>query len=156
MPAHLAAEEAARPFDLARGPLCRALLVRVSPVEHALFLTLHHIICDGWSNGVLLRELTALYGAFAQSKPSPLAPLPLQFADFAQWQQDRAAAGGFDADLAYWREKLSGALPVLDLPADHPRGAASRSRVAGGRHGLAAFARQSGRFTPGARHARRR
>ncbi len=130
VPGHLAVEEAARSFDLARGPLCRVLLVRVSPVEHTLLFTLHHIICDGWSNGVLLREFAALYEAFSHGKPSPLPPLPLQFADFSQWQQDRAAAGGFDADLAYWREKLAGTLPVLDLPADRPRGAASRTRVA--------------------------
>ena len=131
VPDHLASEEAARPFDLARGPLCRALLARLSPVGHTLFFTLHHIICDGWSNGILLRELTALYEAFSQGKPSPLPPLPLQFADFAQWQQDRAAGGGFDADLAYWREKLAGTLPVLDLPADRQRPAATaRSRVA--------------------------
>ncbi len=131
VPSHLAAEEAARPFDLARGPLCRALLVRLSPVEHSLLFTLHHIICDGWSNGILLRELAALYEAFSQGKPSPLPPLPLQFADFAQWQRDRAAASGFDADLAYWRGKLAGSLPLLDLPADHPRAAATpRARVA--------------------------
>ena len=130
VPGHLAAEEAARPFDLARGPLCRVLLVRASPVEHTLLFTLHHIVSDGWSNGVLLRELAAVYEAFSHGKPSPLSPLPLQFADFAQWQQDRAAAGGFDADLAYWREKFSGSLPVLDLPADHPRGASTRTRVA--------------------------
>ena len=130
VPAHLEAAEVARPFDLARGPLCRARLVRVGFDEHTLLFTLHHIVCDGWSNGVLLRELAALYAAFSQGKPSPLAALPLQFADFAQWQQDRAAAGGFDADLAYWREKLAGALPVLDLPASRPRTVASRIRVA--------------------------
>ncbi len=130
VPGHLAAEEAARPFDLARGPLCRVLLVRLSPVEHTLFFTLHHIICDGWSNGVLLRELAALYEAFSQGKPSSLPPLPLQFADFAEWQRDHAAAGGFDADLAYWREKLGGSLPVLDLPADRPRSSSARGRVA--------------------------
>ncbi len=130
VPGHLAAEEAVRPFDLARGPLCRVLLVRLSPVEHTLFFTLHHIICDGWSNGVLLRELAALYEAFSQGKPSSLPPLPLQFADFAEWQRDHAAAGGFDADLAYWREKLAGSLPVLDLPADRPRSSSARGRVA--------------------------
>lgn len=131
VPEHLASEEAARPFDLARGPLCRARLVRLSPVGHTLLFTLHHIICDGWSNGILLRELAALYEAFSEGKSSPLPPLPLQFADFAQWQRDRAANGGFDADLAYWRAKLAGTLPVLDLPADRPRAAAnSRAHVA--------------------------
>ena len=130
VPSHLAEAEATRPFDLARGPLCRALLIGLSPVEHTLVFTLHHIICDGWSNGVLLRELAALYEAFAQGKPSPLPALPLQFADFAQWQQDRAAAGGFDGDLAFWREKLGGALPVLDLPIDCPQPATARARVA--------------------------
>ncbi len=130
VPAHLAAEEAARPFELAAGPLCRALLVCLSPVEHTFLFTLHHIIGDGWSLGILLRELAALYEAFVQGKPSPLPPLALQFADFAEWQQDRAANGGFDDDLRYWRERLAGPLPVLDLPADRPPSPSVRARVA--------------------------
>ena len=130
VPAHLADEEAAKPFDLARGPLCRARLVCLSPVEHTLLLTLHHIICDGWSLGVLLRELAALYEAFVQGKSSPLPALPLQFADFAEWQQDRASDGDYEKDLAYWREHLAGPLPVLDLPTDRPPTASVRARVA--------------------------
>ena len=130
VPAHLAAEEAARPFDLAAGPLCRALLVCLSPVEHTLLFTLHHIVCDGWSLGVLLRELAALYEAFVSGKSSPLPSLTLQFADFAEWQEDRVAVGGFDDDLRYWRERLSGPLPVLDLPTDRPPSPSVRARVA--------------------------
>src|SRR6185436_12515816 len=81
----LAAEEAARPFDLTRGPVLRAAAVRLAPREHWMLATLHHIACDGWSAGVLLRELGALYAAFAAGRPSPLPELPLQVADFAVW-----------------------------------------------------------------------
>ena len=130
VPGHLADEEAARPFDLARGPLFRARVVCFSPVEHTLLLTVHHVVCDGWSLGVLLRDFASLYGAFVLGEPSPLPPLPLQFADYAEWQRDRAVAGGFDAGLAYWRERLAGSLPALDLPADRPPGASVRARVA--------------------------
>lgn len=120
-PEHLIREEAERPFDLARGPLVRARLVRTSSVEHLLLLTLHHIVCDGWSNGLILRELSALYGAFAEGKPSPLAGLPLQFADYADWQQQALAGHAFEPHFAYWRQQLAGDLPALELPADHPR-----------------------------------
>lgn len=121
VPDHLIREEAERPFDLARGPLVRAQLVRTSRVEHLLLLTLHHIVCDGWSNGLILRELSALYGAFAEGKPSPLAGLPLQFADYAEWQQQALASRALEPHFAYWRKQLAGDLPALHLPADHPR-----------------------------------
>ena len=121
VPTHLMAEEMGRPFDLARGPLLRARLVRLAPDHHLLLFPLHHIISDGWSNGILTRELGAIYGAFALGKPSPLPDLTVQFADFAQWQQNVLGAGGFDAQLDYWRDRLSGELPVLDLPVDRPR-----------------------------------
>lgn len=120
VPEHLIREEAERPFDLARGPLVRARLVRTSGVEHLLLLTLHHIVCDGWSNGLILRELSALYGAFAEGKPSPLAELPLQFADYADWQQQALASHTLEPHFAYWRKQLAGDLPALELPADHP------------------------------------
>ncbi len=121
VPDHLLTEEMNQPFDLARGPLLRARLVRLAPEHHLLLFPLHHIVADGWSNGVLTRELGAIYAAFAQGKPSPLAELPVQFADFAQWQQNVLAGGGFDAQLDYWRARLAGELPVLDLPVDRPR-----------------------------------
>lgn len=120
-PDQLIREEAERPFDLARGPLVRARLVRTSDIEHLLLLTLHHIVCDGWSNGLILRELSALYAAFNEGKPSPLAELPLQFADYADWQQQALASHAFDPHFAYWREQLSGELPTLELPTDRPR-----------------------------------
>ncbi len=120
VPVHLRAEEAGQPFDLARGPVCRARLVRTAPDDHLLLFTVHYIACDGWSSGVFQRELATLYTAFAQGQPSPLADLAIQYADYAQWQHDLAAAG-HEAPLAYWREALAAPLPVLDLPTDHPR-----------------------------------
>lgn len=134
---HLIEEEAHLPFDLARGPLVRARLVRVADDQHFLLLTLHHIITDGWSNGILLRELIAIYNAFAAGEAtSPLPEPALQFADFSEWQTAALADGEsetFADAFRYWRGQLAGALPVLDLPTDRPRPAASaRSRVAEG------------------------
>ncbi|HEX8559852.1 MAG TPA: amino acid adenylation domain-containing protein [Pyrinomonadaceae bacterium] len=117
----LAAEEARRPFDLARGPLLRALLLRLGAEEHVLLLTVHHIVSDGWSQGVLVREVGALYGAFSEGRESPLAELPVQYADFAQWQRRWLAGEVLENHLAYWRRRLGGPLPSLDLPADRPR-----------------------------------
>ncbi len=101
VPAHLMSEEMSRPFDLTHGPLLRARLVRLAPDHHLLLFPLHHIVSDGWSNGVLAREMGAIYGAFAQGKPSPLPDLTLQFADFALWQRSwvdsPAGANGFPA-----------------------------------------------------------
>ncbi|HEX2077383.1 MAG TPA: amino acid adenylation domain-containing protein, partial [Longimicrobium sp.] len=122
--------EAAAPFDLARGPLCRARLLRLAPDEHVLLLTLHHAVSDGWSLGVLLRELSALYGAFTRGEGPPLAPLPVQYADFAAWQRQHLD-GVMEAQLAWWRERLAGAPAVLELPADRPRPAVQTFR--GGR-----------------------
>ncbi len=99
--------------------MLRATLVRLAAGEHALLLTLHHIASDGWSEGVLRRELSALYAAALAGEPSPLAPLPLQYADFAAWQRawpEEALA----AQLAHWKERLAGT-PALELPADRPR-----------------------------------
>ena len=118
---HLLLEEAQTPFNLERGPLLRARLVRLKADEHLLLVTLHHIICDGWSNGVLLGELASLYGAFAHGQSSPLPELPIQFADFAQWQEEVLSGNGLDSQLAYWRRQLAGPLPGLDLPLDRPR-----------------------------------
>ncbi|HEY2738142.1 MAG TPA: condensation domain-containing protein, partial [Thermoanaerobaculia bacterium] len=122
------AAEAARPFDLARGPLFRAGLWRLGATEHRLLLNLHHIVSDGWSLGVLMREVAALYAAFAQDQPSPLPELPVQYADFAAWQQSWLSGEVLAAELAYWREHLAGAPLLLELPADRPRPAVQSLR----------------------------
>ena len=124
----LAAAEAGRPFDLARPPVIRAQLARTAPGSHLLLLTLHHVASDGWSIAILVREMVALYGAFAAGLPSPLPELPLQYADYAAWQQGRMASGELAADLAYWRQRLAG-LPPLDLLGDRERPAASASHT---------------------------
>jgi amino acid adenylation domain-containing protein len=116
----LAREEARRPFDLARGPLLRATLLRLDHGDHAGLFTLHHVVSDGWSTGVLARELSAIYGAFARGEASPLPELPVQYADYALWQREWLAGDRLAAQLAFWREHLAGAPPVLELPTDHP------------------------------------
>jgi len=121
----LAAAEARRPFDLSRPPVLRAKLARTAADSHLLLLTLHHVAADGWSIGVLVREVVALYGAFAAGLPSPLPEPPIQYADYAAWQQGRLAAGDLAGDLAYWRQRLAGLAP-LELP----RRAAFGSRTA--------------------------
>jgi non-ribosomal peptide synthetase component F/thioesterase domain-containing protein len=121
LPAHLMREEAKHPLNLETGPLVRAQLVHLGPSEHLLVLTVHHIVSDGWSNGVLTHDLCAVYTAFLQDKPSPLPELTIQFADYADWQQTRLTDDDFAAQRNYWRDKLAGDLPGLDLPLDHPR-----------------------------------
>ncbi len=117
----LSREEARRPFDLSRGPLLRTVLVQLSPEENVLLLTFHHIVSDGWSVGVFLRELSQLYAAFCADLPSPLLPLEVQYADFAQWQRQWLQGEALESLLSYWRNQLAGAPPVLRLPTDHPR-----------------------------------
>jgi amino acid adenylation domain-containing protein len=116
----LAREEGQRPFDLARGPLIRATLLRLAAEEHVPLLTLHHIVSDGWSQGMFWRELGVLYEAFAAGKPSPLPELGIQYADFAVWQRQWLQGEVLDRQLAYWKQQLTG-LPVLQLPTDRPR-----------------------------------
>lgn len=116
-----AGAEAARPFDLARGPLLRARLLRLGPEEHVLLITVHHIVSDGWSTGVLLGELSALYGAFCRREPFPLPALPIQYADYAVWQRRWLKGELLEAHLDHWEARLAGAPPALELPADHPR-----------------------------------
>jgi acyl carrier protein len=116
-----AADEAARPFDLAAGPLLRATLLRLSPESHRLLLTLHHIAADAWSIGVLTRELGDLYTAFAAGRPSPLPPLPEGYADFVAWQREQLADERLETLLAHWTEVLAGRPASLELPTDHPR-----------------------------------
>lgn len=122
--AHLIDEETKRPLDLRSGPLVRARLVHLGPREHLLALTVHHIVSDGWSNGIITRDLCAIYAAFLQGKPAPLPELTIQFADYADWQQARLEADDFASQRDYWRQKLAGDLPGLDLPLDRPRLAA--------------------------------
>jgi amino acid adenylation domain-containing protein len=122
--------EAARPFDLAAGPLFRATLFRVSGEEHVLVLNMHHVVSDGWSLGVLFGELAALYDAFRRGEPSPLPPLPIQYADFAVWQREHLRGAALEAQLAFWKEHLAGAPPVLELPTDRPRPAVQSHRGA--------------------------
>ncbi|HEX8274724.1 MAG TPA: amino acid adenylation domain-containing protein, partial [Longimicrobiaceae bacterium] len=117
----LAAEDAARPFDLARGPLARAALLRAGADDALLLLGMHHVASDGWSLRVLLRELAALYPAFAAGEPSPLPDLPVQYADFAAWQRAHLAGEALEGQLGYWRERLAGMPPLLELPTDRPR-----------------------------------
>ena len=126
----LAAKEASRPFDLTRGPLLRASLVKLGETTHLLLLTLHHIVTDGWSMGVLFRELTALYEGIAAGNREPLPPLPVQYADYAAWQEQWLEADMLKKQLAYWKEKLAGAPPLLDLPTDRPRPAVQSHRGA--------------------------
>ncbi|WP_420126423.1 amino acid adenylation domain-containing protein [Longimicrobium sp.] len=123
-------EEAARPFDLSAGPLFRAALLRLGETDHVLLLSMHHIVSDGWSLGVLLREMWALYEAFREGRASPLSALPVQYADYAAWQREQLAGEALDRQLAYWRERLSGAPELLELPADHPRPAVQTYRGA--------------------------
>ncbi|HEX9942664.1 MAG TPA: non-ribosomal peptide synthase/polyketide synthase [Thermoanaerobaculia bacterium] len=125
----LATEEASRPFDLALGPLLRAVLLRFTPEEHVAFLTMHHIVSDGWSMGILVREVTALYRALLEGAP-PLPELPVQYADFAQWQRRWLSGEILEREVAWWRERLAGAPPVLELPADLPRPPVQRYRGA--------------------------
>lgn len=116
----LLVEDAQRPFNLQRGPLIRPFLVKLHDQEHILQLTMHHIASDGWSTGVLHRELTLLYPAFYEGNPSPLPELPLQYADFAAWQRQWLQGDRLNTHLAYWRHQLQN-LPTLELPTDRPR-----------------------------------
>ncbi|HEX6039266.1 condensation domain-containing protein, partial [Longimicrobium sp.] len=117
----LVRDEAAARFDLAAGPLVRGTLVRVADDEHALLITLHHIVSDGWSMGVLGRELGALYEAFGTGAADPLPALPTQYADFAAWQRRRVSGELLERQAAFWEQALAGAPELLELPADHPR-----------------------------------
>ena len=129
---------AGAPFDLAAGPVLRACLLRLAPELHVFLLTVHHIAADGWSMGVLTRELTALYAAFSAGSPSPLPPLPIQYGDFASWQREWLQGDVVAAQLAWWREALAGDPAPLDLPADHPRPAVQTYRGASVVHSLPA------------------
>ena len=109
------------PFDLTQGPLVRAALIRLADEEHLFLLICHHIISDGWSTGILLRELGALYGAFRRRDADPLPPLTLQYPDYAAWQRRYLTPERLAAQAQYWRETLSDAPALLTLPTDRPR-----------------------------------
>jgi amino acid adenylation domain-containing protein/FkbM family methyltransferase len=119
--ARLTKVAARTPFDLARGPLVRASLLRLGEEEHVLLLTMHHIISDGWSSTVLVRELATLYEGFSKGEPAALPELPIQYADYAVWQREWLRGEALEAQLAYWRTQLAGAPPSLELPTDRPR-----------------------------------
>ncbi|HEV7518774.1 MAG TPA: amino acid adenylation domain-containing protein, partial [Thermoanaerobaculia bacterium] len=123
----LATAEERRPFDLVRGPLLRATLVRLAVREHALLFSIHHIVSDGWSAGVLVREVGALYAASLARIPSPLPELRVQYADYAVWQRKWLSGERLEREVGYWRERLSGVAP-LALATDRPRPAVQSSR----------------------------
>jgi len=125
----LAGEEALRSFDLAAGPLMRATLLRLGDGEHVLLFTLHHIVSDGWSTEVLVREASALYADLAAGREPSLPELPVQYADFAVWQRETLAGEEEARQVAYWRSRLEGAPPLLEIPTDRPRPAAVSPRA---------------------------
>ncbi|MEW6738111.1 MAG: condensation domain-containing protein, partial [Acidobacteriota bacterium] len=130
--ARLANQEAHQPFDLVNGPLLRTTLLQLAEQEHILLISVHHIVFDGWSRAVLIREMATLYEAFSAGNPSTLSELCIQYADFATWQREWLNGEILQQQLSYWREKLAGDLPVLALPTDHPRPALRTSQ--GARH----------------------
>jgi amino acid adenylation domain-containing protein len=126
----LISAEAVLPFDLADGPLHRLILLHLAAGEHVLLATFHHSIADGWSLGVLTRELATFYSAFARGQASPLPELSIQYADYARWQREWLQGEALAEELGYWRRRLEGAVPVLDLPTDLPRPSIQGSRGA--------------------------
>ena len=124
----LAAEEGKKPFDLGQGPLFRPTLIKLAEDDHMLFSTLHHIVSDGWSMGVLFRELSVLYQALTNADLSPLADLPIQYADYAVWQREWLQGEVLESQLSYWKKQLERAPAVLNLPTDRPRPAVQSFR----------------------------
>ena len=122
--------EAGRAFDLSRGPLLRAALLRLSDEEHVLAVSMHHIVSDGWSLGVPMREASALYAAYEAGAASPLPELEIQYADYSVWQRDWLQGAVLEQQMAYWREELGDVATVLDLPVDRGRGAQQSQRGA--------------------------
>ncbi|HYG10141.1 MAG TPA: amino acid adenylation domain-containing protein, partial [Pyrinomonadaceae bacterium] len=116
----LAREEASLPFDLSQGPLLRVRLLRMTADEHICLITMHHIVSDGWSLDILSQEVAALYEAYVRGEASPLAELPIQYADYAVWQRQYLQGEVLEQQMEYWRTQLGGHLPTLELPADHP------------------------------------
>jgi amino acid adenylation domain-containing protein len=135
----LARSDAERPFDLSRGPLLRCELLRLAEDDHVLVVNMHHIVSDGWSVGVLIRELSALYEAYSRGAGSPLAELEAQYADFAMWQREYLTGVALEEQVGYWRNQLVDLEP-LNLPTDHPRPAVSSHRGAAAAFSLSADA----------------
>lgn len=117
----LAAAEATMAFDFEKGPLIRGRLVRLADEEHALLVTMHHIVSDGWSRGIFCNELTALYSAYLRGNPDPLPKLAFQYADYAAWQRQMIDSPAMQQQAEYWRTELTGVPPLLELPTDRPR-----------------------------------
>ena len=113
---NLTEQEAQQPFNLEQDSLLRITLIRLNDTEHVILFTMHHIISDGWSTGILVQEVATLYEAFSAGKPSPLPELPIQYADYAVWQREWLQGEVLDKQLSYWKQKLGGKLPVLKLP----------------------------------------
>ena len=133
----MAAQDARIPIDLEKGPLLRFRLVRLSDLDHRLFVILHHFVFDGWSiYQVFLRELITLYQSFATGRQPPLPELPVQYADYAYWQRQTAQARLFSDQIAYWRQQLHD-LPVLELPGDRPRPAVESHQGSNASRGVA-------------------
>src|SRR6185436_2668294 len=120
---HIAVEEARTPYDLSKGPLVRATLLKLDEHHHILLFIMHHIISDGWSIGVLVQDVAAFYESFRRGQPAALLPeLPIQYADFAVWQRQWLQGEVLESQIKYWEKQLGGDLPVLRLPTDRPRG----------------------------------
>ena len=115
-------EQAGQPFELSRAPLVRVQLLRLSATEHVLIWVMHHIISDGWSMGVLVREVAALYEAYSAGRESPLREFPIQYGDYAVWQRERLQGEVLAGELGYWQEQLRGAPAVLELATEKRRG----------------------------------
>jgi len=113
-------EHACEPFNIAKGPLLRVALIRLGASDHIFVVTMHHIVCDGWSTKVFFDELRELYAAFVYGRPSPLSELPIQYTDFSAWQREWLQGSALEEQLEFWRGRLAG-LPTLELPADKPR-----------------------------------
>src|SRR5437868_10037676 len=127
----LASHESQQPFNLRTGPLIRALLLRLAADHHVLVITMHHIVSDGWSMGLLIKELATLYEAYSQgSERAPLPDLPIQYVDYANWQRKRMTSEVLEKQLGYWREQLHAPVPVLELPTRGPRPSSYSTRGA--------------------------
>ena len=141
----LVQQHAIQPFDLASEPLIRATLIILSETEHVLSVCMHHIVSDGWSMGVFIQELAALYNAYSQGQTSPLTPLAIQYADFALWQRQWLQGDVLQSQLNYWQKQLKDAPPLLSLPTDRPRPAVQT--FAGAHQEFALSAELTGRLT---------
>ena len=127
---HLAGDEASRSFDIGCGPLLRGVLLRLAEGDHVVLLTMHHIVSDGWSVGILVHEIAVLYAAFAEGRPSSLPELPVQYADFSDWQRSWLQGEALERQMTFWRQQIADLPPLLELPTDRPRPAVQSFRGA--------------------------